>query len=114
MNVHKARNRRRTIARLAAVVVAGTAVGVVGAYAVAADDPSPARPAADLQAERDRIADWARDNNVAGLSPASLSPVKSSEQADDDLASQLEQIAEWANREGLAGLSPASLSPVGD
>jgi hypothetical protein len=105
-----ARTRRTTITRLVAVVVAGTSVGIAGAYAVAADDVSPAH--VEQQVERDQAAEWARANGVSGLSPASVTPVVSPEESNADLASQLRQIAAWASAEGLAGLSPASLTPV--
>jgi hypothetical protein len=97
-----ARTRRTTITRLVAVVVAGTSVGIAGAYAVAADDVSPAH--VEQQVERDQAAEWARANGVSGLSPASVTPVVSPEESNADLAS--------ASAEGLAGLSPASLTPV--
>ena len=59
------------------------------------------------------IANWARANHFAGLSPASLAPATD---ADPDFDASpygvLPEIAAWARANHFTGLSPASLAPV--
>jgi len=99
---------RRAGRRLAAVVVAGTLVGVTGAMSVA-HARQPNVPDARIRAERMEIARWAMANGLSGLSPASLSPTVTDEAR---LAAELKQIAEWATKAGVSGLSPASVQSV--
>src|SRR5690349_2018404 len=104
MTVRTHHTRRQTIARLAVVVVAGSALGVAGAYAaVAAGGLSTDPPVGDLRAELDEVSTWARAHDMAGLSPASLSPVPRPGVTSASVASELGQIAEWAAGEGLTG-----------
>ena len=106
MNAHPIRSR---LGRAVVVVVAGSVVGITGALVVSADE-RPSYPAN----HRDAIAEWAKANNVTGLSPASVSSANHSVNADADLAAAYRALAEYARGAGLSGLSPASLSPVGD
>lgn len=109
MNAHPIRSR---LGRTLAVVVAGTVVGVTGALIAAADE-RPSRPADHYQADREAIADWAEANDLAGLSPASMSQVNLDARV-FRMAAEYRAIAEFARREGLAGLSPAWMEPIDD
>jgi hypothetical protein len=109
MNVNPIRSR---LGRAVVVVVAGSVVGITGALVASADE-RPSRPAD----HRDAIAEWAKSNNVSGLSPASVSSANRNVNADANLAAEYSEhmaIAEYARGAGLSGLSPASLSPVDD
>ena len=106
MNAHPIRSR---LGRAVVVLLAGSVVGITGALVVSADE-RPARPAD----QREAIAEWAKANNVTGLSPASVSSANPNMKADADLAAEYRAIAEYARGAGLSGLSPASLSPVDD
>ena len=110
MNTRPIRSR---LGRAVAVVVAGSVVGVAGALVVAADD-RPSRPTDHYQADREAIAEWAKANDMSGLSPASLSSVDPNFQAEARLAAEYMAIAEHARSAGLSGLSPASMSAVDD
>jgi hypothetical protein len=94
------------------VVIAGVAAGMVATIAVASDRAeSPS--IIEQQVERARIADWANAQQLAGLSPASLSAARRNETSTARLAGELAAIADWANEQQLTGLSPASLQPAG-
>ena len=72
MRTHSTSTRiRRTVA----VVVAGVAAGLVATVAVAANDRPETPSIRELQVERAAIADWAKEQGLSGLSPASLQPV---------------------------------------
>ena len=72
MRTHSTSTRiRRTVA----VVVAGVATGLVATVAVAANDRPETPSIRELQVERAAIADWAKEQGLSGLSPASLRPV---------------------------------------
>lgn len=106
MNAHPIRSR---LGRAVVVVVAGTVVGITGALVVSADE-RPSRPA-DLN---EAIAEWAKVNDVTGLSPASVSSANRNSETEADVTADYRAIAEYARTAGLSGLSPASLSPVED
>ncbi len=71
---------------------------------------TPEQRAAQLEA----VADWARSNDMTGLSPMSLAPVDRDVTADARRAEALAAVAEFAIAEGLTGLSPVSLRPIDD
>ena len=106
MNAHPIRSR---LGRAVVVVVAGSVVGIAGALVVSADE-RPSRPAD----HRDAIVEWAKANDVTGLSPASMSSANRNLETEADLAAEYRAIAEYARSAGLSGLSPASLSPIDD
>lgn len=108
-----ARPIRSRLGRTLAVVVAGTVVGVSGAFVVAADE-RPSRPADHYQADREAIAQWAKTNGVTGLSPASLSSVDLDAPVVARLAAEYRAIEEFARHEGISGLSPAWMEPIDD
>ena len=110
MNAHPVRSR---LGRAIVVVVAGSVVGVTGALVVSADE-RPSRPLEYHQEDRAAMAEWAKANNVTGLSPASMSSPRANVAADADLAAAYRAMAEYARNAHLSGLSPASLSPVDD
>ena len=93
------------VAAVSAVVVAGALSGVLGVGALVGADESAPTLRVDSDEHR-AIAEFARTNDLTGLSPASLTP-QSSEFA--VRAAELEAIAEYARANGLTGLSPASL-----
>ena len=86
-------------------IALGAAAGIalIASIAVRIDD-QPQGPRSREAAESNAIADWARSQNLTGLSPASLGAAPRSAPALDV------QIAEWARSQGLSGLSPASLA----
>ena len=87
-----------TRATAVAVALAGgvTGLGVaITVDAVSSSDPRTPSPA---------LVEFARDNHLSGLSPASLQPI-------DPRRTTYSQVAELARDNGLTGLSPASLSP---
>ena len=105
----------RRIGRTVAVVVAGSIVGVAGTLAIVAAADHPAQPADRRQAPaRAAIAEWARSQNLTGLSPASLGAPHQDLDVDARRAAELAAIIEFAVAEGLSGLSPASLRPIDD
>lgn len=71
---------------------------------------TPQQYAARLEA----VAEWARANELTGLSPMSLTPVDRGVSADARRAAALAAVAEFAIAEGLTGLSPVSLRPIDD
>jgi len=95
------------IGAVAVAIASIVGAGVVNVGAESVPKPAPttldARQIAELQA----IADWAREQGLTGLSPASLYPAGQSSRARDDAA-----IADWARDHCLTGLSPASLHPT--
>ena len=95
-----ASRRGRYAAIVALIAVAATMIGYQGVQTMT-DDPASASAtvAADLDVSAP-LADWARTNGVAGLSPASATVA-----ADLDVSAPL---ADWARTNGVAGLSPAS------
>ncbi len=110
MTTHPAHTRiRRTVA----VVIAGVVTGMAATIAVAANDSAEAPSIRELQVERSEIADWAIEQQLVGLSPASLSAPRRDEASTSRLATELAAIADWANEQQLVGLSPASLRPSG-
>ncbi len=54
------------------------------------------------------VTDWARENDLTGLSPANLQPVA------DPVGIDTTSIADWARENDLTGLSPANLRPIAD
>jgi hypothetical protein len=114
------RSRRRFTARLvadihsgrriAAVVIAGCAIGVAGAVTVAAEQ-KPSHTV-EVDPERAALVRWAEDNDLIGLSPASVRRQATPEYG--QVAVERAQIAAWAHTQGLSGLSPASMQPAGD
>jgi hypothetical protein len=109
MSTHPTSTRiRRTVA----VVIAGVAAGMVATIAVASDR-GEAPSIVEQQVERAEIADWANEQQLTGLSPASLDARGRNETPTSRLAGELAAIADWANEQQLAGLSPASLQPTG-
>jgi hypothetical protein len=68
------RSIRRRTRYAAAVIVAGGVFGVASTFAIAAAD-GPAKPSQTEIADREAIAEWAREQQLSGLSPASLRPV---------------------------------------
>ena len=107
-NTKHTQTTRRNIALGAAVglvLIAGIAVRVDA-------EPQPQR-SHEAVIESNAIAEWARAEGMAGLSPASLS---TGETGEPDLQAriQLERtaIAEWARANGMTGLSPASMAPI--
>ena len=111
MRTHSTSTRiRRTLA----VVVAGVATGLLATVAVAANDRSDTPSFRALQGERAAIAEWAKEQGLAGLSPESLSAVRRDEESPSRLAAERAAIADWAKEQGLSGLSPASLQPVNE
>jgi hypothetical protein len=101
------------IGRVLAVAVAGTVVGVTGALAVAADD-GQSRSVDHHQQDRTAIAEWAKANDLSGLSPTSVSTADRDATDWARLAAEYRAIAEFIRGEGLSGLSPASVEPVDD
>ena len=76
-NTDKARSVRPTL-RVAAVVAAVASILCAGAVNVSAESaPKPAQTTLDARqiAELQAIADWAREQGLTGLSPASLHPI---------------------------------------
>jgi hypothetical protein len=71
MSTRSTRHRTRYAA---AVIVAGSVFGVASTFAIATAE-GPARPAQPDAADRVAIAEWAREQGLSGLSPASLRPV---------------------------------------
>jgi len=96
--------------RIAAVVIAGCAIGVAGAVTVAAEQ-KPSHTV-EVDPERAALVRWAAENDLVGLSPASVRRQATPEYA--LLAVERAQIAAWARTQGLSGLSPASIQPAGD
>jgi hypothetical protein len=107
MNQHHTRIRRTV-----AVAVAGVSVGLAATIAVAAGTGPDTRPASYHPAERAAIADWARTENLSGLSPASLQPQSRQYGWTPRLAAEMAAIADFAREQGLSGLSPASMQPT--
>ena len=104
------RSAHHHIGRVVAVVVAGAAFGVTGTLALTAAQPAQIAPQqhyADLE-------QWARTQNLTGLSPASLGAPNRNPKTDARRAADQGTIAKFAVAEGLSGLSPASLRPIGD
>ena len=67
--------------------------------------PASAAPVAGTRlqvADTTGVAEWARVNDMSGLSPASAGTVG---------AANSGSLASWAEANGLSGLSPASLRP---
>jgi hypothetical protein len=95
------------IARVLAVAVAGTVVGVTGA--VAAADDGPSRSVDYHLEDRRAIGEWAKANGLSGLSPASVSTADRDAKDWARLAVEYRAIVEFARSEGLSGLSPASV-----
>ena len=54
------------------------------------------------------VADWAREHDLTGLSPANLRPIA------DPAGVDTTPIADWAREHDLTGLSPANLRPIAD
>ncbi len=100
--------------RALGVAVAGMAVGLAATFAVANGAETESSPDSYQPAERAAVAEWATAQHLSGLSPASLSPRRSSEDPWTTRAAELEAIADYAREHGLSGLSPASLRPTGD
>ena len=100
-----------SIGRVLAVAAAGAVVGITGAVAVAAEGPS--RSVDYQQEDRSAIAEWAKANDLGGLSPTSVSTVDRNAKDWARLAAEYRAIAEFTRSEGLSGLSPASVHPVG-
>ena len=100
------------IGRAAAVVVAGVVFGVSGSFGLAAAEHSaPASPPQQMT-EPAAVAEWARTQELTGLSPASLTAPDRATAIDDDdrrLAAEIAAIAEFARAKGLTGLSPATM-----
>lgn len=100
--------------QIVAVGVAGIAVGLVTTYTVAGggadESPRSSRPVAQTH-----VADWAREHQRSGLSPASIgASTRARSSASIDLADALSEISGLAREHRMRGLSPASLEPVGD
>jgi len=109
-NSHSKRHINKTRVRLM-TVLAATGVGTLiasAAMAAGTDVSAVQRPGSEPTST---IAQWAASQGLSGLSPASLTPVRSAAPSvDADGAA----IAKWAISQGLAGLSPASLQPIDD
>jgi hypothetical protein len=95
------------------------ALGAVAGLALIAGivvrvDAQPQGERSRVAAESNAVAEWARNQSLTGLSPASLSVAPRSA-PDLEARIQLERtaIAEWARTQGLSGLSPVSLAPPG-
>jgi hypothetical protein len=108
-------NRAVRISRTVAVAVAGVTVGLAATIAVASDDGTDRSPSSYHAAQRAAIAQWAIEDHLSGLSPASLTPTRSVEHTwGPRLAADMQAIADYARQHQLSGLSPASLQPIGD
>jgi hypothetical protein len=99
------------ISRIVAVAAAGVTVGLATTIAVASDGRSDQAPDSYHPAEQAAIEKWAVENQLSGLSPASLRPNTSSTWT-PRLAAEMEAIADYAREHNLSGLSPASLQPL--
>ena len=93
-------SRRVRYAAIAALIaVAATMIGYWAVQTLTDDPAVTITTPAELDVSA-RLADWARANGLAGLSPASAAAA-----AELDVSARL---ADWARANGLAGLSPAS------
>lgn len=94
--------------RLAAVALAIVGVSGAGGFAAGAQQPDAAinspsavsSPVSNTSAMNRAMARFAAENNLTGLSPASLGPIPA------------ETLAQFARENNLTGLSPASLAPI--
>lgn len=79
-------------------------------------DRTPLNPAVEDHRYDSAIAEWARANDLSGLSPSSLSPTRlpTLDNATRIRAGELAAIAAWAKENGYTGLSPASLHKIDD
>ena len=100
-----ASRRARYVAIAALIAVAATMIGYWGVQTMTDDPAMTITTPADLDVSAP-LADWARANGVAGLSPASATAA-----ADLDVSAPL---ADWARTNGVAGLSPASATAAAD
>jgi hypothetical protein len=102
------------IRRIVAVAVAGVTVGLTTAIAVAASNGPDTRPASYHPADRAAIAEWAKAENLSGLSPASLGSPAGTYLWTPEMAADMDAIEDYAEQQGLSGLSPASMQPTDD
>lgn len=112
MNTHTSHTSHTTHAgtakphrRISRLIVGGGAA-VVLAMAVNASVASSAAPSSG-HVDLSGVAAWAVDNNVSGLSPASVHTTYGP-------VSDTSALTEWAIENGMTGLSPASLRPIGE
>ena len=101
--------KRANRARIAIVALTIAGSAGAGGYVVGAQQPaSPSVAAVSVDsvagsstyAMNRALAQFARANNLTGLSPASLAPERT------------QTLAEFARENNLTGLSPASLAPI--
>lgn len=102
------------LTRTVAVAAAGVVVGLATTYTIVGgggkEIPGTSRPVAQTQ-----VADWAREHQRSGLSPASVGAgTTGATSAPVDVAVVLSELADFAREHELSGLSPASLQPIAD
>jgi hypothetical protein len=109
---------RSRIPRLKVVALSATAgITLFSSVALAyRQDRTPVNPAVEDHRYESAIAEWARANDLSGLSPSSLSPARlpALDNATRIRAGEQAAIAAWAKENGFTGLSPASLHKIDD
>jgi len=104
------RPARHHVGRIVAVIVAGTALGIGGTFALTAARSAPLEPGQQNK-EFAAVITWATSQHLTGLSPASLGAPDSS--PDREAGGMEAAVVQFAVAAGLSGLSPASMHSIG-